>query len=154
MMLTTHANSMSLPSISNSLDSTTKIMQKSVLQLKIFCNYLEDFRTHIELVYACKVKNEIFDILEDDTFVTELHYKIMNYRVKHFAIDGKNCFFMPQGLEIVFAGKLKGLEITESIKFLRMKDMQSFHELGYLNLRGNHIECIERDVFRYNKKLV
>jgi hypothetical protein len=99
-------------------------------------------------------------VLADDTFLSSItdhaNNKTMGFNrmVQHFAAENKFYHFMPQGLSKVFP-RLLGIEIINSrLKVIRMKDMQPFAHLGYLNLRANDIECLDGDVFRYNRRLL
>jgi hypothetical protein len=136
------------------------VKTSSTTTINITCEYFDEFRTHIGHVHVCWVISN-GSILADDTFLSHVTDGATNKTaefnpdVQHFAAENKFYHYLPQGLAKVFSQKsLRGIEVLNSkLKAIRLKDLQPFKNLGNLNLRGNEIECLDGDVFRYNNRL-
>lgn len=104
-------------------------------------------------MHVCYV-NRSQKITEDNSEIIFENVKKHKHEIEHFACENLQYKFMPQKLNETIGSDLKGIEIIYSnLEVIRRKDLKSFGNLIYLNLKGNLIKCIDKDTFSCNSKL-
>lgn len=72
----------------------------------------------------------------------------------YFKVSDSIFYYFPKDLENAFPTPLKGIHIDRSkLKEIHQSDLMSYDNLEFLDISGNEIQSIEKDLFKFNPNL-
>lgn len=108
------------------------------------------------LKQICQIVHKDLILKRSDRVIGEVSEISKNSTVTAgFSFRNSKVFYFPLGLEIFFeAEKIIAIQVYYSrMKEIRKTDLKPFMNLKDLDLTGNHLEVLEKDLFIYNKNL-
>jgi len=126
--------------------------------ISINCDYAEAYYTFIlvneQRSIACDAKNVSITELNVKIIQASLNHAKGNDQVRALRIHKQIMNFIPSGIDNVFTN-LKAISFVENdLVRVFQSDFRPFTELRGLLLQNNQrLEILERDLFKYNKKL-
>lgn len=127
---------------------------ETIISLGVNCRYdLSDFWSFDES-YRCYVLS--IDTPEN-AVITNLTGTHMTNKANHheifFHCATENLLFFPIGLEKIYKNLIGFHIINCEITEIKQSDLKMYTKLKYLAIRGNKIEYLEDDIFKYNVNL-
>lgn len=123
--------------------------------LNVQCDFKFENWAVIERVYECKIHDlEITSRNKTVGKVSGDHVKGNNFKnVLALHMFGQKCFYFPHNFGNYFSN-LKGLLVAYcGLKRISHSDLKEFSKLQILLMPNNHIEVLEKDLFKYNPQL-
>lgn len=127
----------------------------SCYAVNVQCDFKFENWAVIERVYECKL-HDLEITLKNQTIgrVSGDHAKDNNHNTVHaLHIFGQKCFYFPQNFRNFF-GNLEGLLIAYcGLKRISNTELQQFPKLQILLMPNNHLEVLEKDLFKFNPRI-
>jgi len=125
--------------------------------IKLECSYvnMEFFNAIHEFdKIACEAKDLHVTEFSEKVQQASVNYKDGNDQVRNLRVLQQTLNFIPSGIEKIFPN-LRGISIEDSdVIRVFQSNFKAFPELRGLWLRGNkQLEVLERDLFKFNRKL-
>lgn len=121
----------------------------------VLCDFKFENWAVIERVYECKIHDlEITSRNKTVGRVSGDHVKGNNFQnVLALHLFGQKCFYFPHNFGNFFSN-LKGLLVAYcGLKRISSSDLKEFSKLQILLMPNNHIEVLEKDLFKFNPQL-
>ncbi|KAG5668404.1 hypothetical protein PVAND_016344 [Polypedilum vanderplanki] len=135
------------------------LLNPLIFAVVIDCEFESYSWTLIGSKYTCLLKKNP-SINSLNTFITAANGNHYNSSMSHENVQGfysTSSFYilhyMPHGLSKIFPNLIAILINYSQMKEIHQKDLEQYEKLKYIQIWGNDIEYLEKDLFKYNTEL-
>lgn len=86
--------------------------------------------------------------------MTTTYFSCSQDAMNYFQVSESIFYYFPKNLETFLKPSLKRISVNHSkLKEIHQADLKNYKDLKYLQLDGNEIQIIEKDLLKFNTKL-